>query len=365
MHYGMFYELSVRGRTQQVEQDVLVNCLNQIELADRIGFESVWFVEHHFVRGFSHSSAPEIMLAAASQRTQRMRLGHGVVIMPVVHPARLASRIAALDILSGGRVELGVGRGASPTEYHVFDVPFEQSRERFEECLDATLAIFEARGEEVSYDGKYFRFPPVRVVPRPVQDPHPPIWAAVVSETSWDFAARQGLNVLVISTLDTQEKQAEAIARYKRIREENDHDPEGGRIGLLIPTYVGESMDEAYTTAADDLSWYFKRVTRLVANSTNQQELNSTYQHFGQELTQRDRDEALRELAERRMIILGDADSFMDVSRSYEEIGLTDLLPQAQLGGLSHEHICASLQRMSDAAGMAERIGAETAAAEA
>jgi alkanesulfonate monooxygenase SsuD/methylene tetrahydromethanopterin reductase-like flavin-dependent oxidoreductase (luciferase family) len=352
MRYGMFFELSVRGRTKQVEQDVLNHCLDEIEFADRLGFESAWFVEHHFVRGFSHSSAPEIMLAAASQRTTRIRLGQGVVIMPVAHPARLASRMATLDIISGGRVEFGVGRGASPTEYHVFDVPFEESRARFEECVDATLKIFAARGEEVSYDGEFYRFPPVRVVPQPVQEPNPPIWAAVVTETSWDFAAQQGFNVLVISTLDPLEKQAASIERYKRIRAEHGHDPEGGRIGLLIPTYVGESREEAYETAADELSWYFKRVTRLIANSNNQQEINATYQHFGQELAQQERDSALRGLTEKRMVILGDAEEFMAASRAYEEVGLTDLLPQAQLGGLSHENICASLQRMSDAAGM-------------
>lgn len=356
MHYGLFYELSVRGRTKQVEQDVLNNCLDQIELADRIGFESVWFVEHHFVRGFSHSSSPELMLAAASQRTTRIRLGQGVVIMPVVHPARIASRMATLDIISGGRAEFGVGRGASPTEYHVFDVPFEESRARFEECVDATVKIFAAAGEEVGYDGTYYRFPPVRVIPQPVQEPSPAIWNAVVSQTSWDYAAKMGFNVLVISTLDSIDRQAAYIARYKQQREEHGHDPEAGRIGLLIPTYVGESADEAYETAADDLSWYFKRVTRLVANSNNQQEINSTYQHFGQELAQRDRDEALRTLGEQRMVILGDQDHFMQVSRDYEEIGLTDLLPQAQLGGLGHEQICASMRRMSEAAGMVDAI---------
>jgi alkanesulfonate monooxygenase SsuD/methylene tetrahydromethanopterin reductase-like flavin-dependent oxidoreductase (luciferase family) len=349
MRFGLFYEMSVRGRTKQVEQDVFTNCLNQIELADQLGFGSVWFVEHHFVRGFSHSSSPEMLLAAASQRTSRIRLGHGVVIMPVVHPTRIAARMAALDILSGGRAEFGVGRGASPTEYHVFDVPFEESRPRFEECLDATLKIFHAAGEEVGYDGKYYKFPPVRVIPQPVQEPHPPVWAAVVSQTSWDYAARLGLNVLVISTLDSIDKQAEYIARYKQVREEHGHDPEGGRVGLLIPTYVGESSDEAFATAADDLSWYFKRVTRLVANSNNQQEINATYQHFGQELAQRDRDEALVELNEKRMVILGDRDHFAQVARDYEAIGLTDLLPQAQLGGLSHDAICGTLHRISEA----------------
>lgn len=356
MHFGLFFEMSVRGRTKQVEQDVFTNCLNQIELADRIGFESVWFVEHHFVRGFSHSSAPEMMLAAASQRTSRMRLGQGVVIMPAVHPARIASRMAALDILSGGRAEFGVGRGASPTEYHVFGVPFEESRARFEECVEATLKIFHAAGEEVGFQGGYYNFPPVRVVPQPVQEPHPPIWAAVVTQTSWDYAARMGFNVLVISTLDSLEQQAAYIERYKRVREEHGHDPDGGRIGLLIPTYVGESPDEAFETGADDLSWYFKRVTRLVANSNNQQEINATYQHFGQELAQRDRDEALATLTEKRMVILGDRDHFARIAREYEAIGLTDLLPQAQLGGLPHDEICASLRRISEAVGLQDAV---------
>src|SRR5919206_4194094 len=111
------YELEVRGRTREVEQQTFEKVLGQVVLADRLGYDTAWFVEHHFTRGFSHSSAPDLVLAACSQRTERIHLGLGVVLLPFQHPVRTAERVATLDVLSGGRGEFGPGRGASPLEY--------------------------------------------------------------------------------------------------------------------------------------------------------------------------------------------------------------------------------------------------------
>ena len=126
LKFGIFHELEVRGRTQEVERGTFAKVLEQVCLAEELGFESSWFVEHHFTRGFSHSSAPDLLLAALSQRTQRIRLGLGVMLLPFAHPVQVAERVGTLDVLSGGRVEFGTGRGASPLEYQAFQRPFER-----------------------------------------------------------------------------------------------------------------------------------------------------------------------------------------------------------------------------------------------
>src|SRR5205823_7758637 len=140
MRFGLFYEHQMpRPWDPGSEERTLQNALDQIELADRLGFDSVWEVEHHFLEEYSHSSAPEVFLAAASQRTKRIRLGHGIVQLPIAfnHPARVAERIATLDLISGGRVEFGSGEASSQVELGGFQIDRDTKRAQWEEALDA------------------------------------------------------------------------------------------------------------------------------------------------------------------------------------------------------------------------------------
>jgi alkanesulfonate monooxygenase SsuD/methylene tetrahydromethanopterin reductase-like flavin-dependent oxidoreductase (luciferase family) len=142
LRVGIGYELEVRGRSSEIEQQAFENLLTQGVLADRLGYSTLWMVQHHFTRGFSHSSAPDLVLAALSRITERIRLGLGVVLLPFNHPIRTAERVATLDILSRGRLEFGTGRGASPLEYQAFGMPFEKSRQLWEDNIDIVLKIF-------------------------------------------------------------------------------------------------------------------------------------------------------------------------------------------------------------------------------
>src|ERR1700716_2180615 len=133
MRFGIFYEHQLpRPWSERSEASLLQEALEQVELADRVGFDYVWEVEHHFLEEYSHSSAPEVFLAAASQRTRRIRLGHGIVLLPVNynHPARVAERIATLDLVSDGRVELGTGESSSEMELGGFNVERASKREQ-------------------------------------------------------------------------------------------------------------------------------------------------------------------------------------------------------------------------------------------
>src|ERR1700745_3044272 len=132
MKFGIFYEHQLpRPWSAKSEYQLLQDSLTQIELADRLGYDHAWEVEHHFLEEYSHSSAPEVFLGAASQRTKTIRLGHGIVQLTTNHPAKVAARVSALDLLSNGRVELGMGESASVTELEPFKVPFEDKRAIF------------------------------------------------------------------------------------------------------------------------------------------------------------------------------------------------------------------------------------------
>src|SRR5580698_3231480 len=180
MRFGIFYEHQLpRPWEQGDEHRLLNNALEQIELADRVGFDYVWEVEHHFLEEYSHSSAPEVFLAAASQRTRRIRLGHGIVQLPpaVNHPARVAERIATLDLVCDGRLDFGTGESSSAAELGGFLVDRQAKRAQWEDAIDAITRMF-VEEPFAGWSSPYFRMPPRHVLPRPHQKPHPPLWVA-------------------------------------------------------------------------------------------------------------------------------------------------------------------------------------------
>jgi luciferase family oxidoreductase group 1 len=195
MKFGIFYEHQLpRPWEADSEYRLLQDSLAQIELADRLGYDYAWEVEHHFLEEYSHSSAPEVFLGAASQRTRRIRLGHGIVQLPTNHPIRVAERVATLDLLSGGRVELGLGEGQGPVELHPFGARVRDKREMWEEAVPALCACFTRTS--VEWQGKYWQFPARNVIPKPYQKPHPPLWVACSNINTIADAGRWGMGAL-------------------------------------------------------------------------------------------------------------------------------------------------------------------------
>ena len=177
MKFGIFYELQLpRPWGPNDELTLYQNALDQIELADQCGYDYAWQVEHHFLEEYSHSPAPESFLAAASQRTKQIRLGHGICQLTTNHPARVAERIATLDLLSKGRVELGMGESTSSTELEPFGVAIDEQAGDLRGSGQAIMPMFKDGGSE--HHGKYFDLPLRNVLPKPVQKPHPPLWVA-------------------------------------------------------------------------------------------------------------------------------------------------------------------------------------------
>ncbi|MBW2427116.1 MAG: LLM class flavin-dependent oxidoreductase [Deltaproteobacteria bacterium] len=195
MKFGVFYELQLpRPWSEDGEFDLVQQALDQVALADDLGIDHAWAVEHHFLEEYSHCSAPELFLAAASQRTSRIRLGHSIVQLTVNHPARVAEHIATLDLLSNGRVEFGVGEGATTTELHPFGRRFRDKRAVWEDAVRCLLPMFWEDAWE--YHGEYFDFPLRNVVPKPRQRPHPPLWVACSKLETIRSAGRWGMGAL-------------------------------------------------------------------------------------------------------------------------------------------------------------------------
>src|SRR3954469_17893665 len=165
MKFGIFYELQLPRPWQAGDEHRLYqNALTQLETADRLGYDYAWVVEHHFLEEYSHSPSPESFLAAASQRTGKIRLGHGILQLTTSHPAKVAEKVAVLDLLSNGRVEFGMGESASITELEPFNVTMENKRAVWEDAVRCTLPMFKDGG--VAYRGPYFDFPLRNVVPK-------------------------------------------------------------------------------------------------------------------------------------------------------------------------------------------------------
>ena len=180
MRFGIFYEHQLpRPWQEDGEYRLMQEALEQVELADRLGFDVVWEVEHHFLEEYSHSSAPEVFLGACSQRTKDIRLGHGIIQTApgYNHPARTAERVATLDLISGGRVEFGSGESGSEAELGGFLVDPATKRDAWLEGLEVALRCM-TETPFTGVDGRFVQMPPRNVVPKPMQRPHPPLWVA-------------------------------------------------------------------------------------------------------------------------------------------------------------------------------------------
>ncbi len=207
MRFGLFYEHQLpRPWTGQSEHELIRHALEQCELADQLGIGYVWEVEHHFLEEYSHSSAPEVFLAAVSQRTRNLRLGHGIVQTPPAfnHPARVAERIAMLDLVSDGRVEFGTGESSSEAELGGFLIDPTEKRAMWEEGLRITLRCL-TEEPFTGAAGTYVTLPPRNVVPKPLQRPHPPVWVACSRRDTIHLAAQHGIGALTFAFIDPEE----------------------------------------------------------------------------------------------------------------------------------------------------------------
>jgi len=245
MKFGIFYEHQLpRPWNEDSEYKLLQDALDQVELADKLGIDYAWEVEHHFLEEYSHSSAPEVFLAACSQRTKNIRLGHGITLMPPKYnpPARIAERIATLDLVSGGRVEFGTGESSALAELGGFNINVADKRDMWRETTEQ-VANMMVMDPYPGYEGKYFSMPCRNVVPKPRQNPHPPMWVACSKRETIHMAARAGIGALTFAFVDPEEA-TKWVKEYYDIIKSDECKPIGHAVNANIAMVTGFSCHE-------------------------------------------------------------------------------------------------------------------------
>ena len=225
-------------------RDVYSKWLEQIDAAESLGFDSFWVTEHHFRHFGGQMPSPSVMLAAASQRTKKMRLGAAVSIVPMHNPLRIAEEFAMVDQLSGGRLNFGAGRGMHPTEYAVFGYDWNNAQKRLPEALDIITRAWS--GEEFEWKGEYYKFPKLRVYPQPFQQPHPPIYITANRDPeSFNMVGTRGHHLMTLPWVATNEEQRPRVEMYKSALRAGGHSVDDKEVFTMYPVYVGDSDEQA------------------------------------------------------------------------------------------------------------------------
>lgn len=225
-------------------KEVYAHWLEQIDAAESLGFDSLWVTEHHFRCFGGMMPSPQLILAAAAQRTRRMRLGASVSILPMHHPLRIAEEFAMVDQLSGGRLNFGAGRGMHPTEYAVFGYDWNDAQKRLPEALDIVMRAWS--GEEFEWQSEHYRFPKLRVYPQPLQQPHPPIYVTANRDPeSFHMIGKRGHHLMTLPWVASNEEQRRRIEMYWAALRAAGHGLEEREVFTMYPIYVGADDEQA------------------------------------------------------------------------------------------------------------------------
>ena len=348
MRFGVFYELQLpKPWNEGDEHRVFREALDQIVLADRLGIDYAWCVEHHFLDEYSHCSAPEVFLAAAAARTERIRLGHGIrqVIPEYNHPARTAEGLAALDLLSDGRVEFGVGEGATRLELHAFDVPTKRKRALALEAAEQ-IANMMVMTPYPGFEGEGFSMPCRNVIPKPMQKPHPPMWMACTNRDTIKVAASLGVGALAFSFVDPDEARAWSKIYYDIIKSDQCV-PLGhavnANIAMVSAFSLHQDRDEAIRRGQEGFEFFAYALRSLVTRDTVPGR-TKIWQDF-----QAQRGEAGGGGAElgldgsRGAPGIGTPAEFTEHAMTYQEAGVDQIILLQQAGRNTHGDICEAL----------------------
>ncbi len=323
MRFGFFDQLPCAD--WQSEEGRYRDILAQIELGDRLGLDTAWLGELHFGRRSSILACPLMVLAAAARKTEHIRLGTAVTLLPLHHPVKIAEEAATADILSGGRLEFGVGRGTAPIHYLGYNIPQEESRERFEEALKVIVQAWTQ--ERFSFRGKYFQVQDLCVVPKPVQKPHPPIRLAANSPDTFTIAGRLGFPIFASPLINPPQKLEEYLAVHREVL------PPGIRqdVALMFPVHVAASRRRARQECEASLMHFFRCAgerLRPLGEATIK-----SYEAFRQVLARLEK--VTYEDIDREMGVFGDPDHCVERIRALKErFSMDEFIAYFNQGGL-------------------------------
>jgi alkanesulfonate monooxygenase SsuD/methylene tetrahydromethanopterin reductase-like flavin-dependent oxidoreductase (luciferase family) len=363
MKLGMFYEMYVPPAElgdPGAEARIIRETVDQIVVADQLGWDYVWLTEHHFLRQFSHMSAAEVLFGAAAYATDRIRFGFGLALTPPAynHPVRIAERVAMLDCLSGGRVDMGSGRSTTPSELYGFGIDPEDSRAMWQEGLEAVALLL--ANEEVALDGKFVKMPARTVVPRPVQKPHPPLWVGGVGPGNAERAAQRGLGLLFFANNTSPEALESSITAYR------------DAIGSAVPFVPGGvnnqtagfinclcTLDE---TQRDRIRWLaatkmvehtLHGATYMTSGWPDPENIPASYAHVTSGDTQMfleairaDPDAVAKQMLDAGMVAAGTPSDCMEVLDRFRDVGVDQVIMHMQMGGVPHADIVASIEAL-------------------
>jgi alkanesulfonate monooxygenase SsuD/methylene tetrahydromethanopterin reductase-like flavin-dependent oxidoreductase (luciferase family) len=347
MKFGLFYQIQVpKPWSADSEAKRIWEALDQIEYAEEMGYDSVWFSEHHFRPEWSHNSAPDLTLAAVTQRTSRIRMGVGVVLAPIHHPLHTAVRMATLDILSKGRVDVGIGRTGYPYQLTPYGAGLEDTRGMWEEFAQVLPRIWT---EEVfSHEGRYYQVPPREVLPKPLQKPHPPLWSACSSEETTRLAGEMGLGALVGSE-GGPDKVASVLELYQQtLKTAKPVGVVNNQNALMTAGFCHESQAEIDTRGTELLAWYLdqqRERARLVWQGVDPATVPPDYQGYYE------RDQKLANgpypgdptaaqvLQNGTSFCFGTPDNCIKFFEQYEAMGIEQVFLLSAIGPATHEEV--------------------------
>jgi alkanesulfonate monooxygenase SsuD/methylene tetrahydromethanopterin reductase-like flavin-dependent oxidoreductase (luciferase family) len=342
MKFGLMTQIQLpKPWTATSEREAFWNSIEQAVAGEQAGFEYFWITEQHFFIEIGHCPTPEMVLAAISQRTTRMRLGFGVILVPLHNPFFVAERVATLDVLSNGRCEFGAGRGTSP--YVVEGLGFDpaKGRDMGREAMEAILRMLES-DLFPGYEGEHYRLPPRHVVPRPIQRPHPPIWVAASALDSWRYAGLQGFGCIGV-TRNTPDETAPFVRAFREGLRSADASSLVARVkndqaGVFAISCVDEDDRRGRALACAAARWYY---------GDNDAEVNRVrfatdggVNRVNDKIASRSDDQ----LIEDAMAIGGSPDTVCRQVERWAEIGIDQFIFFLQAGRTTHEQVMRSIE---------------------
>ena len=282
MEFGIFYQLPCADHQSPAQR--YADTISQAQLADRLGFDAVWLAEVHFNPRFSVLPAPLLLGAAIAQSTERLKIATAVNLMPLHHPVRLAEEFATLDVISNGRAILGTGRGAMLQQYAGYGIDVEEGRERFVENLEVVLRAW--TDAELTYQGKYHQFEGVRVVPKPCQQPHPPVYIAANSLDTFPLVGQLGHNLLLAPLVVGLEGAQQGLAEYRRLLKGQGIDPAQRRVNAMLLLHVTEDEQSGAARGyGESLENYLSILRSNRSRSISGRNRDLSYEYVAREFT--------------------------------------------------------------------------------
>jgi len=344
MRFGVFYELQLPKPWDEGDEHRLIKeAIEQVELADRLGIDHAWAVEHHFLDEYSHCSASDVFLTALAARTERIRVGFGIrqVIPQYNPPARTAEAVAMLDLISSGRVEFGIGESATRMELRGFGISARQKRALALEAAEQ-IANMMVMDPYPGYEGEGFSMPCRNVLPKPFQKPHPPMWMACTNRSTIEVAARNGLGALAFSFIDPDEARHWARIYYDIIESEEcvplTH-VVNANIAMVAPFSLHHDRDIAVERGIHGFRFFNYAMGALVTEDNVPGRTTLWADYLAQ---------AKAKPLKRRAPGIGTPAEFDDMVREYADAGVDQVIFLQQGGRNRHEHICESLQLFGD-----------------